>query len=69
MRERFSTKLDIGFLSGVGIGQLYSICHRYNVDVITAEKMGGIFVKTYFIVLEGETKDLRKVKTIFGKRN
>lgn len=67
MRERFSTKLDIGFLSGVGIGQLYSVCHRYNVDVITAEKMGGLFVKTYFVVLEGEAKDLRKVKTIFGR--
>jgi hypothetical protein len=65
MKKRISTTLTIGALSGVTINDLYSVCRRYNVEVISCNKIGGLIVKTYHVTLEGRDLDIAKVASVF----
>ena len=63
---RFSSKIDFGILSGASISTLYSVCRRYDVEVVSAVKLGGIFVKTYHVTLEGTRLNIARVLRVFS---
>jgi hypothetical protein len=65
MKKRISTTLTIGAFSGVTIEDLYTVCRRYDVEVINCNKLGGLLVKSYHVTLEGRDLDIAKVATVF----
>jgi hypothetical protein len=65
MKKRISTTFSIGAFSGITINDLYSVCRRYNVEVISCNKIGGLLVKTYHVTLEGRDLDIAKVAGVF----
>lgn len=64
MKKRISTTLKIGALSGLSIQDFYYVCRRFNVEVISCNKISGFFVKTYHVTVEGQEMDIAKVAMI-----
>jgi hypothetical protein len=65
VKTRISSTINIGAFSGVTVNDFYSVCSRYDVDVISCNKIGGLLVKTYQVTVEGTPSNLKKVALVF----
>lgn len=54
-------RLKFGLFTGVTLGYFYDICKRFNVAVLSSEKLGGFIVKDYRIELKGKRRDIRRL--------
>jgi hypothetical protein len=61
MKTNIKTVLNIGRLSGFGISDFYTLCRKYDVEVVNCKDLGGLFIKSYHVELEGKALDLAKV--------
>lgn len=58
---RRTFRLKFGLFTGVTLGYFYDICRRFNVAVLSSEKLGGFIVKDYRIELKGKRRDIRRL--------
>jgi hypothetical protein len=66
MKKRISSTINFGVLSGVTISDFYSVCRRYDVEVINASSLGGLLVKKYHVTIEGTPANLSRVARVFS---
>ena len=54
-------KLKLGVFTGVTIHTIYELCERFNIDILSSEKLGGFIVKDYRVKVKGKRKDIRRL--------
>ena len=57
-------KVSIHLLSGYSLEDVYQLCNRYNVTVLSSVSLGGILSKKYLIHIEGYRSDIAKLNSL-----
>lgn len=61
-----TTTLNIGFMSGFTLKDFYSLCNRYDLEIISCTNLGGFFVKSYLVTVEGHERNINKLSLILS---
>lgn len=61
MTKRTTVTLNKGALSNFSVSDLHSFCEKHNVKLISCNKVGGLLVQNYQVVLEGNSSDITTV--------
>ena len=56
-----SFKAGFGFVVGVTIHTFNELYHKFNIAILSREKLGGFLVRDYKIKIKGKHGDIRKL--------
>ena len=54
-------KAGFGVIVGVTIHTFNELCRKFNITILSREKLGGFLVKDYKIKIKGKHGDIRKL--------
>lgn len=63
-KVRGYVKVSIHLLSGYSLEEVYQLCNRYNITVLSSVSLGGILSKKYLIYIEGYRSDIAELNRL-----
>ena len=67
-KVRTYVKLSIHILSRYSLAEVYYMCHRRNIKVLSYVSLGGFISKKYLLHIEGYRSDITKLNRLLNSQ-